>query len=141
MGLAFLIACGVIFLNLLLSNLLPKEYMDDGGINEKLFQKRSVAHIFVIAAVVSFAEELLFRVVLQAQLGLWLTSILFAVIHIRYLQKWVLFTSVLAVGTLIGWLYDFTGSVIGPMLCHFTIDFVLGCYLRFTYITRREEKE
>lgn len=125
------LAIAVVIFNLILSRYLPEALIDDGGINEKIFGKRPLWHIFVISLVVAISEELLFRVVLQTQMGLWLTSLLFAIIHFRYLKKWMLFGMVLWVSLMIGWLYDYTGSVVGPMICHFLIDFILGCCLRY----------
>jgi membrane protease YdiL (CAAX protease family) len=128
---ALSLASVVIGVNVLMTKWLPEDYFDDGGINEKIFQNLPLWHIFVIAFIVSISEELLFRVVIQAQIGLWWTSLLFAVVHLRYLKKWVLFSSVLGVSLLLGWLFESTQSVIAPIVCHFTIDFVLACFLRF----------
>ena len=48
-----------------LSRFVSEDSMDDGGINEMLFRKRPVWHIFVIALIVSICEELLFRGAIQ----------------------------------------------------------------------------
>ncbi len=121
----------IISFELLLEKVLPKNWLDDGGINERVFGNRSVFHIFVLAAVIAFSEELLFRGVLQTYFGLVPASILFALIHFRYLSKVVLFIVVVSLSFFLGWLYHRTGNLLVPIFAHFTIDFVLGCILRF----------
>ncbi len=121
----------IILLELLLEKVFPKSWLDDGGINERVFSNRSVLHIFILAAVIAFSEELLFRGVLQTHFGLVPASILFAIIHFRYLSKIVLFTVVVSLSFFLGLLYHWTGNLLVPIFVHFTIDFVLGCILRF----------
>src|SRR5690625_2439776 len=55
----------IILINIILDKFVPKQFLDDGGINEKLFSNQSVYSIFIIAAVVAISEELLFRGVVQ----------------------------------------------------------------------------
>ena len=57
---------------------LPSHYYDDGGLNERIFRGRSVIEIAVISSVVSIAEEILFRGVIQTHVGLIISSIIFA---------------------------------------------------------------
>ena len=49
---------------------IAKKYYDDGGLNERIFQKRPFHQIAVIAAVVAIGEEILFRGVIQTHFGL-----------------------------------------------------------------------
>src|SRR5699024_6033845 len=79
---------------------------DDGGINEKLFSGQSIFSIFIIAATVAIAEELLFRGVIQSTYGYIFASLLFALIHIRYLKKPVLLVAVVGMSFYIGYLYE-----------------------------------
>ncbi|MEK1830639.1 CPBP family intramembrane glutamic endopeptidase [Priestia megaterium] len=68
----------------------PEHLYDDGGINERLFANRSVPHLILICIIVACSEEILFRGVIQVQFGLFWASIVFALVHIRYLKKWFL---------------------------------------------------
>ncbi|WCK56040.1 CPBP family intramembrane metalloprotease [Aneurinibacillus sp. Ricciae_BoGa-3] len=118
---------------------LPPQTFDDGGLNELLFKGLPYWHIAFIALVVAFCEELLFRGVMQPNLGLWATSALFALIHVRYLKKWVMFVTVLTVSLLLGWLYNRTGSIWSVITAHFLIDFILGCFSRNDWFIRKKE--
>jgi uncharacterized protein len=130
-----LFALGVILVDLLVSRWVPPEVTDDGGINEMLFKERPLWHIIVISFVVSVCEELLFRGAIQAAWGPYWTSILFAAIHVRYLQHWLMTGMVFGISYGLGWIYIQTGSLWTPILAHFVIDLVMGCILRY----RREE--
>ncbi|RXJ03903.1 CPBP family intramembrane metalloprotease [Anaerobacillus alkaliphilus] len=119
----------IILFELILEKVLPKGMLDDGGINERVFQNRSVAHIFLLSIFIAFSEELLFRGVLQTHFGIISASVLFAIIHVRYLNKIVLFTITVGLSFYLGWLYMITENLLVPIFTHFTIDFVLGCIL------------
>ena len=60
----------VVLVDLIFMKLLPKNYYDDGGLNERIFQNRPLYHIALIAAVVAIGEEILFRGVIQTHFGL-----------------------------------------------------------------------
>lgn len=128
-------AAAVIALDLVVSRWVPPEVTDDGGINELLFRNRPLWHIAVISIVVSFCEELLFRGAIQAYWGPYWTSILFAAIHIRYLQHWLMTGLVFSISYGLGWIYEYTGTLWTPIIAHAVIDFVMGCILRY----RRED--
>ncbi|WP_284640296.1 CPBP family intramembrane glutamic endopeptidase [Paenibacillus silviterrae] len=130
-----LFALGVILVDLLVSRWVPPEVTDDGGINEMLFKERPLWHIILISFVVSVCEELLFRGAIQAAWGPYWTSILFAAIHVRYLQHWLMTGMVFGISYGLGWIYIQTGSLWTPIVAHFVIDLVMGCILRY----RREE--
>ncbi len=121
----------VVFIDLLLDKFLPPSYLDDGGINLKLFKGQSVSSIFVIALVVSISEEVLFRGILQTEFGLIAASLIFALIHFRYLLKPVLFISVLLLSFGLGYLFLVTGNLLVTIVAHFTIDFLLGLFIKF----------
>ncbi|MEX2460956.1 MAG: CPBP family intramembrane glutamic endopeptidase [Paenibacillaceae bacterium] len=117
--------------NMLLSRFVPDDVSDDGGINEKLFGKRPIWHILAISTIVAICEEVLFRGAIQYALGPYWTSILFAAIHIRYLQHWIMTALVFGVSYGLGWIYIRTGSLWTPIMAHLVIDFVMGCIIRF----------
>ncbi|AOZ91397.1 CPBP family intramembrane glutamic endopeptidase [Paenibacillus crassostreae] len=125
----------MLIIDFFLSKIMPEDSMDDGGINHMLFGKRPVWHIICIAAIVAICEELLFRGAIQYAIGPYWTSIIFAVIHIRYLKHWIptgwVFLSSYGLGTI----YILSGTLWAPILCHFIIDVISGMMIRF----RREE--
>lgn len=121
----------IVVVDLLLSRLFPRFMVDDGGINEKLFRNRPLWHIFVMTAVIAICEELLFRGALQPVLGLFWTSVLFALIHFRYLTQWMMTVMVFLISIGLGMLLLTTDSLVAPVVAHFVIDFTLGVLLRF----------
>jgi membrane protease YdiL (CAAX protease family) len=125
-----LYAALVLFVDFLLARWIPKHVTDDGGMNEKIFANRSLWHLAIICMVVSVCEELLFRGAIQNEIGVYWTSILFTVIHIRYLRHWLMTSLVFAISYGLGWIYVETGTIVTPIIAHFIIDFVLGYHLR-----------
>ncbi|MET3727972.1 membrane protease YdiL (CAAX protease family) [Fictibacillus halophilus] len=117
------------FLSIQLKKRLPEESLDDGGINEKIFGSLSYVHIFFLTGIIAFAEEWLFRGVLQSLLGLFLTSIIFAVLHVRYIKKPVLFSIVCGLSFWLGMIYEMTDNIWVPFIAHFLIDFISGCWI------------
>ncbi|WP_338749742.1 type II CAAX endopeptidase family protein [Bacillus sp. FJAT-52991] len=120
----------VVVLDLCLMKWLPDQYYDDGGINERLFAQRSIGQIFLIAALVAISEEIFFRGMLQTSLGLVVTSLIFALIHIRYLSQWYLTLNVVLLSFAIGWLFEWTNNLAATIMMHFVIDFLLGLAIR-----------
>ncbi|MDX5474573.1 MAG: CPBP family intramembrane metalloprotease [Bacillaceae bacterium] len=126
----------VYFADLFLMKNVPKHMFDDGGINEKMFQRRSVPHIFGLAFVIALVEEFLFRGVIQTHFGLITASIVFALMHIRYLSKWLLLLSVVFLSFLLGLIYEYTGSVLVTFWSHFLIDLLLALKIRHDYVNK-----
>ncbi|MFC0472935.1 lysostaphin resistance A-like protein [Halalkalibacter kiskunsagensis] len=127
------VAFVIVLVDVILERILPKAWMDDGGINERVFEKMSIPNIILLCLVVAVAEELLFRAVLQTAFGLVIASLLFAVIHIRYLHKPVLFINVTFVSFLLGALFYWTGNVLVTIFAHFVIDLSLGILIRLKF--------
>jgi uncharacterized protein len=121
----------VVIVDIILMRLLPKSFYDDGGLNLRIFKNRSVIHIAWIAAVVAFSEELLFRGVIQTKVGLILASLIFAIIHYRYLFNWFLFSNIVILSFFIGAVYEWSNNLALTMIMHFTIDFLLGLYIKY----------
>lgn len=105
--------------------------MDDGGINEMLFRNRPVWHIAIICVIVSVCEELLFRGAIQHGLGPYWTSIIFALIHVRYLRHWIPTGWVFLSSYALGYIYIQAGTLWAPIVCHFLIDFISGLVIKF----------
>ncbi|HKA87600.1 MAG TPA: CPBP family intramembrane glutamic endopeptidase [Haliangiales bacterium] len=90
--------------------------------------------VLILALASSIGEELFFRGALQPWLGVWASAGVFALLHIgpglRYLP-WTL--SAFAMGLVFGEMFNIVGDLIGPIVAHFTIN-----YLNINYITRIE---
>jgi uncharacterized protein len=119
----------VVILDLFFMKILPNSFYDDGGLNERIFQNRSIFHIAFITLIVAFSEELLFRGMIQSQLGLIAASIIFAVIHYRYLFNWYLFSNIIILSFVIGYIYHLTDNLAVTFVMHFIVDFLLGCFI------------
>ncbi|MEH7012888.1 type II CAAX endopeptidase family protein [Neobacillus niacini] len=131
----------VVIVDIILMKLLPQSFYDDGGLNERIFKNRSVIHIAWIAAFVAFSEELLFRGVIQTKVGLIIASLIFAIIHYRYLFNWFLFSNIVILSFLIGSVYEWSNNLALTMIMHFTIDFLLGLYIKYRHTMDVDEQE
>lgn len=121
----------VVIVDLLLMKYLPPSFYDDGGLNERIFKNKSVLQIALIAAMVAVSEEILFRGIIQTSAGLIITSIIFAVVHYRYLFNWFLFLNIILLSFLIGYIYMQTDNLLVTIVMHFFIDFLLGLIIKF----------
>lgn len=135
------VGIAVVLIDLFLMKYVPRHLMDDGGINEKMFQKRSVIHIVGLALLIASVEELLFRGVIQTHFGIWIASIIFAIMHIRYLHKWLLLVSVILLSFLLGFLYEWTENLLVTIWAHFIIDVLLALKIRSEYIKKTDNGE
>ncbi|PBB05484.1 CPBP family intramembrane glutamic endopeptidase [Salimicrobium humidisoli] len=109
---------------------LPEDHYDDGGINRKLFEGLPVPAILLLTAVIAFSEEMLFRGVLQPLTGFVPASLLFAFVHFRYLSRPLLFTGVLIISFLFGFIYEQTQALTYVVSAHFFVDFTLALILK-----------
>lgn len=126
-------ACIILIIDCMLTWFLPRKMVDDGGINEKIFRNISVPHAFIICVIVAFSEEILFRGIIQTHVGYIAASIIFALIHYRYIFKWVLLVAVILVSFFLGWIFYLTNNLMVTFLAHFLIDFTLALLLRFNF--------
>lgn len=93
--------------------------------------------ILIMALASAIGEELLFRGALQPWLGIWPQAVIFALLHIgprRSFLPWTL--SAFALGIAFGYMFEWTGDLGGPIVAHFTIN-----YLNFHYIARTDLAE
>ena len=115
-----------------IKRIVSENALDDGGINKLLFSQMSSFHMICFCLLVSIVEELLFRAILQSLLGLFGASLLFAIIHVRYVTKPVLFLVVTGVSFILGLLFHYTGNILVPITAHFLINLISGFYIRST---------
>jgi len=114
-----------------LARFVPEEVTDDGGINDMLFRNRPVWHIALLSFIVAVCEELLFRGAVQHWLGSYWTSILFAVVHVRYLKHWLMTGLVFSISYGLGYIAVRTGTLWTPIAAHFIIDLAMGLIIRY----------
>ena len=126
----------VVLIDIVLMKLLPEEMYDDGGLNKKIFQNRHILHIAFIAAVVAISEELLFRGVIQTHFGLEISSLIFALVHYRYLFNWFLFVNIIKLSFFICYIYHISNNLLVTIVMHFLIDFLLGILIRKRYLKK-----
>jgi uncharacterized protein len=129
LSMGLLVGILVVILDLLFMKILPKSFYDDGGLNERIFKNRSIFHIAFIALIVAFSEEVLFRGIIQTHLGLMAASVIFAVIHYRYLFNWYLFANIIILSFVIGYIYHLTDNLAVTFVMHFIVDFLLGSFI------------
>ncbi|WP_047985334.1 CPBP family intramembrane glutamic endopeptidase [Ornithinibacillus californiensis] len=121
----------IVLIDLILIVYVPVKYYDDGGINKRIFTNLSPIKILFLTLLISIAEESLFRGVVQSTFGYLVASIIFAIVHVRYLKKPVLLTSVLIVSFILGYLYEITNNLFVTITAHFIVDFLLGLAIRY----------
>lgn len=121
----------MVLIDLVLMSILPSHYYDDGGINKRIFTNLSIPRIFVLTLLIAVSEEMLFRGVIQTTFGYLTASIIFALVHVRYLRKPVLLLSVLMISLFIGYMYEVTNNLLVSITTHFVIDFLLGLIIRY----------
>lgn len=121
----------LVVFEIILYYIVPYAWLDDGGINEKVFKHQPVTSIFVIALVVSISEEALFRGVLQTTFGLFVASVIFIFLHVRYLTKPLLLVMISVTSFLIGFLFYMTENLLVVITFHFLVDFLLGLFIKY----------
>jgi membrane protease YdiL (CAAX protease family) len=119
----------IVLLDLALMKKVPGEWYDDGGINERIFRHLSLFHLLILCLIISFTEEILFRGVLQVHFGLFWASVIFALMHIRYLSKLFLLVSVVILSFFLGLLFSWTDNLAATITAHFLIDFLLAVHI------------
>ena len=90
--------------------------------------------ILVLAVASAVGEELLFRGALLPWLGLWPSTLIFALLHIGPGSKFLPWAvQAFGVGLLFGWLFLVMGDLGAPIVAHFVVNF-----LNLNYIVRVE---
>ena len=119
-----------IFVQFVAWKVFPIGAFDDGGVNRLLLElpAQVLLPMFIIGA---FSEEVVVRGVVQPGIGAYLgslygiliTSILFTLMHLRYLKKPVLMCGVFMISLILCSLYGFTGTLWATVYAHFLYNF------------------
>jgi membrane protease YdiL (CAAX protease family) len=91
----------------------------------KIFGKLSSGEILGLALLSGTVEEIFFRGAMQNALGIVFASIVFGVLHVgprRVFLPWTLFA--VGMGFLLGFFYQITGSLTGPITVHVIVNLV-----------------
>ena len=97
----------------------------------KILLPVSIQTVFFLSIFSALGEELLFRGVLLQKSGLIFSSLLFGIIHFIPRKKflpWTFFA--ITLGFILGLLFQWTGSLLAPILAHFLINFTNMILLR-----------
>ncbi|WP_221565250.1 type II CAAX endopeptidase family protein [Alkalihalobacillus sp. TS-13] len=131
----------IVLVDVILWKKAPRRLIDDGGINERIFSNITFIHLIVITVVIGICEELLFRGVLQTNIGYVPASLLFALLHIRYIIKPVLLLFATVLSFLLGGIFIITGNLLIPIFIHIAIDFLLGLIIRNNLFSVRSKNQ
>jgi uncharacterized protein len=94
----------------------------------------SSKEIFLLAVSSALGEELFFRGAMLPALGLWASSVLFALMHVRAQWRFLPWTVMsFIMGLAMGLMYMKTGNLGAPIVAHFTINL-----LNLSYIAKHE---
>jgi len=91
----------------------------------------TLAEISALAALSGISEEIFFRGAVQGEIGIVGASVLFGLLHPLNLS-YVIWAS--SVGCAFGVLYQATGSLVPPILCHGVYNLAALLYLRYWYL-------
>jgi len=94
------------------------------------------SEIFVLAVASALGEEIFFRGALMPVVGLWGSSVIFALLHIGPKVRFLPWTvSSLLAGVVFGQLFLWSGDLSGPVVAHFTVN-----ALNLRYLSRTDLK-
>ena len=92
----------------------------------RLFGALTVSEAITIGLLTGIGEEVFFRGGLQPILGLVATSLIFGALHVlpplSRNWPWMVFAG--ALGFALGWIYRYSGSLVGPVAAHVVINAV-----------------
>lgn len=124
------VALLVVLTSIAMDRYLPPKWQDDGDINERIFSGLSPWQTALLCIMIGLGEEWLFRGVIQPFAGNLWTSLLFTLVHVRYLRKPLLIGSVFLTSWLLGCLFEANGLLLPPILAHILIDLLLAFYIQ-----------
>lgn len=85
---------------------------------------------FCVALLSGCSEEILFRGALQPAVGLWLTTLIFGILHVGPTRRFIPWTVMaLGAGLLFGGLFAHTGNVLASVLAHVLVNYLNLRYL------------
>ena len=98
---------------------------------EPLFGRVSATQIAVISLAAGIGEELLFRGVLQPELGLVTASVVFGLLHMGGSGTLAFGCWAMVMGAALGGLAIWTGGLLAPIVAHAVYDAAAMSYIRW----------
>jgi membrane protease YdiL (CAAX protease family) len=95
----------------------------------------TLGSLIFLALISSIGEEFLFRAAIQPSLGIVGTSVVFGLLHMGPgggISVWSLWA--ICAGLLLGWMFERTGVLWGPIFCHFLVNAISMARIRMTYL-------
>ena len=123
MGLGLAAGLLMVLISRLLANWRPIERLFRQFV--AVLGKISPKAAFLLAASSAIGEELIFRGAAQPWLGLWVTSTLFAIVHVplnRHFIAWPIFA--FGGGLIMGSCAEVSESLLAPIVAHFTVNWL-----------------
>ncbi len=97
----------------------------------RLLGRITIVDILVIAFFSGIAEEAFFRGAMQPAIGWVATTLLFGLLHIGPSKQYIPWTiSALALGGLLGWYFEQTGTLAAPIVAHVLINLINLMFIR-----------
>lgn len=114
--------------------------VNSSGLNKQLFSF-SLPKLAILYLITCSSEELLFRVAIQGSIlkslnlpmAIGIVSIIFALMHFRYLKYWQLTLETVWVSIVWGTVYGLTNNLILISLAHFAHNFILSSLEKMGY--------
>lgn len=92
---------------------------------QRLLGNLTPAQIAAVALASGIGEEMLFRGWLMNETNLWISSLVFGLIHIPPNRQWLYWPFfAFLMGLVLGWLYVWSGSLLFPVLLHAGVNFL-----------------
>lgn len=112
-----------------MTDILDRMYIPFG----RSIQSLSAFDIVLISCAAGIGEELFFRGLIQSFAGLWITAIIFGLLHALTPAYFIIAT---AIGVWFGLLYQFSDNLLVPMLAHAAYDIFALLLLRSQFKQR-----
>ncbi|UWG98852.1 CPBP family intramembrane metalloprotease [Dehalobacter sp. DCM] len=125
--------CILLILQTIFLRTIPWKKLFD-GINQLLMERFSLLELIPIFFVGAISEEFLFRGLIQSVLGIWITALIFTLIHYRYWRKSYILLEVFLMGLILGYVFYFSGNLWVPVMCHFSINIITAFLVKKGYI-------
>ncbi|MCL5036376.1 MAG: CPBP family intramembrane metalloprotease [Chloroflexi bacterium] len=99
------------------------------GILRPLFKDFSIIGALGVGIISGVCEESFFRGILQPEIGIWYSNLVFALLHTGSRKVWLAGVWAGLVGVLLGYIYAATGSLLLVMIIHAVNNFIAIIYI------------
>ncbi|TCJ17364.1 CPBP family intramembrane metalloprotease [Rubrobacter taiwanensis] len=114
-----LTAAGTVALGLLLYRAVPLLRRLADELAPQIVDRASPLGLVLVSVYSGVGEEAFFRGAVQPEFGLVVAAVAFGLVHIGPDRRYLIWTAwALAAGFLFGFLYEWTGGLLAPMLAH-----------------------